>query len=185
MNRLALVPLGISALRLAALPLFLYFFFNGASALCLVVFALATITDLADGYLARKLKVASKFGAYFDAVTDFVLVIGIFAVFIFSSYYPAWMLLLIAASFAQFIATSLYSKKIYDPLGKYTGSVLYIAIGLTLLSPKPWMFTIVEVGFPLFALASFVTRTASFTAMYRKINFNQKISLKQPKPQTA
>jgi phosphatidylglycerophosphate synthase len=182
MNKQALVPSGISALRLAALPLFLYFFFNSASALCLLVFASAIITDLADGYVARKLKVASKFGAYFDAVTDFVLVIGIFALFIFSSYYPPWMLLLIAASFAQFLATSLYSKKLYDPLGKYIGSVLYIAIGLTLLSPTPIIFTIVKVGFPIFALASFVTRTASFTAMYRKIHLNQKINIKQPKP---
>jgi phosphatidylglycerophosphate synthase len=172
-----LAPSGISALRLAALPLFLYLFFNGHTVLYMLVFALSMVTDLVDGFLARKLKAASKFGAYFDAVTDFVLVMGIFAAFAVSSYYPAWMLLLIGASFAQFLATSLYAKKLYDPIGKYIGSVLYIAIGLTLLSPTAPIFALVEVGFPLFAITSFVTRTASFTANHRKNLLLQRAAL--------
>ncbi len=162
------IPSSISALRLAALPLFLYFFSTGASGLCLVVFALAQVTDLIDGYVARKLKVTSRFGAYFDAITDFVLVTGIFTAFTLSNYYPAWVMLLIIASFGQFVVSSLYSKKLYDPLGKYIGSVLYIAITLTLLSPTPIIFTIVEVGFPIWAITSFVTRAISFTSTYRK-----------------
>ncbi len=179
------LPSGISALRLAALPLFLYFFSTGSIGLCIVVFGLAQVTDLIDGYVARKLKVASKFGAYFDAVTDFIFITGIFSAFTLSGYYPAWIMVLIAASFAQFIASSLYSKRLYDPLGKYIGSVLYIAIGLTLLSPTPIIFTVVQIGFPAFALASFVTRTASLTANYRKNLILQKANLQHAKVQTA
>ncbi len=180
----ALIPSGISSLRLAALPLFLYFFSIGAAVWCIAVFAFAQLTDLIDGYAARKLGAASKAGAYFDAVTDFVLISAIFAAFTFSGYYPAWILLLIAASFAQFIASSLYSKRLYDPLGKYIGSVLYIAIGLTLLSPTPAIFTLVEIGFPVFAIASFVTRTASFTAAYRKNLLIQQTSLEHAEAHT-
>lgn len=168
MNKKALVPSGISALRLVALPLFLYFFANGATVGCIVVFGLAQLTDLLDGYVARKLGVASKFGAYFDAATDFVLVTGIFVAFTLSNYYPAWILLLIAASFTQFIVTSRFHKKLYDPLGKYIGSVLYIAIGLTLLSPTTPVFMMVEVGFPAFVITSFVTRTISLTGNSRR-----------------
>jgi phosphatidylglycerophosphate synthase len=179
MNVKTLVPSGISSLRLAALPLFLYFFSAGDMFLCIVVFGLSQITDLIDGYAARKLKVASRAGAYFDAVTDFVFITGIFAAFTISGYYPAWILGLIAATFAQFIASSLYAKKLYDPAGKYIGSVLYIAIGLTLLSPTPAIFTLVEVGFPAFAIASMVTRTASFTANYRRSLIMQRADLKR------
>jgi phosphatidylglycerophosphate synthase len=178
MNKKALVPSGISALRLAALPLFLYSYSIGNPLACIVIFGFAQITDLVDGWVARKLKAQSRAGAYFDAVTDFTLITGIFAAFIISGYYPVWMMALIVASFAQFIVSSLYSKKLYDPLGKYIGSILYIAIGLTLLSPTPIIFTIVEIGFPAFALTSFVTRTASLTnnihhQMARKTNLKQ------------
>src|SRR4030065_868926 len=114
MNKQMLVPSGISALRLAALPLFLYFFFNGNTALAMVVFAMAAVTDLFDGYIARKLGAASKFGAYFDAAVDFIFVSGIFASFTINSSYPAWLLVLIAASFTQFLVSSLYTKKLYD-----------------------------------------------------------------------
>jgi phosphatidylglycerophosphate synthase len=185
MNKKALIPAGISSLRLAALPLFLYFFSTGSAVLCLVIFGLSQVTDLIDGYLARKLKVASKAGAYFDAVVDFVFITGIFAAFTFKGYYPIWVLGLIAASFAQFIASSLYAKKLYDPAGKYIGSVLYIAIGLTLLSPTPPVFLLVEVGFPAFVIVSMVTRAVSFTASYRRSLTIQRTDLKSAEPKPA
>ena len=104
MNKKALIPSGISALRLAALPLFLYFFSNSAIALCILVFGVAQATDLIDGYIARKLKVASKFGAYFDAITDFVFITGIFTVFTFERLLPCMgIAAVITASFGQFI----------------------------------------------------------------------------------
>lgn len=180
MNKSALVPSGISSLRIVALPIFLYYYSVGNPLFCIVVFSLAQVTDLIDGYVARKLGVASKTGAYFDAVTDFVFIIGIFAAFTMSGYYPVWIIVLIGASFAQFIISSRYSKNLYDPLGKYIGSVLYIAIGLTLLSPTPAIFTLVEVGFPAFALTSFVTRTASYTNHYRHASIH-KSSRQHPK----
>jgi phosphatidylglycerophosphate synthase len=175
MNRKALVPSGISSLRLAALPIFLYFYAAGNPLACIVVFGFAQATDLIDGYVARKLHVASKAGAYLDAATDFIFISGIFTAFTLSGYYPTWILALIAASFTQFIISSVYTKKLYDPLGKYIGSVLYIAIGLTLLSPTPAMFTVVQTGFAMFAITSLVTRTASYTISYRKNIMLQKI----------
>jgi hypothetical protein len=59
-------------------------------------------------------------------------------------------------------------------LGKYIGSVLYIAIGLTLLFPIPPIFLLVEIGFPAYAFASFTTRTVSFTVNYRRSILLQK-----------
>ncbi len=81
MNAKALVPSGIGALRLVALPIFLYYFTAGNILACILVYGLAQLTDLIDGYAARKLQVASKAGAYFDVVTDFVFIAGIFTAF--------------------------------------------------------------------------------------------------------
>jgi phosphatidylglycerophosphate synthase len=180
-----LVPSSISALRLVALPLFLYFFFSGNTTLATLVFASAAVTDLIDGYIARKLGVKSKFGAYFDAAADFIFIAGIFAAFTIRNYYPSWMIVLIAVSFTQFLFSSFYTKRLYDPLGKYVGSVLYIAIALTLLSPSTLTFTFVQVGSFLFATASIVTRTASFYSTFRKNHFSQKLKIEQSKPIAA
>ena len=87
MNKKALIPSGISALRLAALPLFFYLYNLSNIAACLALLVFCAATDYFDGYYARKLNVASKFGAYFDATTDFTLMIGIFAFFTFEGFY--------------------------------------------------------------------------------------------------
>jgi len=173
-------------LRLAVLPVFLYFFSIGVTTLCLLVFVLAAGTDLIDGYVARKLKVSSKIGAYFDVATDFTFITGVFIVFTLSNYYSAWMLLFIVSSFIQFIVSSFFAKKLYDPLGKYLGSVLYLAIAVTLVFPILVVFIMVEVGFIVFALTSFVTRTVSLVSMHKKtLMINLKVTIKHHKTQNT
>jgi phosphatidylglycerophosphate synthase len=161
MKKSALVPAAISSLRIAALPIFLLLFSSGAIAWCFVLIGLAALTDLLDGYLARKLRVATRFGAYFDAATDFILIIGVYSIFTASGYYPIWLPLLIIASFAQFLLSSLYAKKIYDPIGRYIGSALYIGIVLTLAFPVEAMFLFVQVSFVGFFLVSLASRIVS------------------------
>lgn len=115
------------------------------------------MTDYLDGYLARKLGVASLFGAFYDAATDFTLIIGIYVYFVILGLYPLWLSILITAAFLQFLLTSRYLKKIYDPVGRYLGSALYIGVALTLLYPTPPVFVFVQyafIGFFLFSIAS-------------------------------
>ena len=185
MKKQALIPAVISSLRVAVLPIFLYLFNTGAIALCFILFAFAVATDLLDGYVARKLKVTSKFGAYHDAVTDFILVTGIYAIFSVNGYYPIWLLLLIIASFAQFLVTSAYAKKLYDPIGRYIGSALYIGVFLTLIFPAQAVFAFVQVAFTGFFVISLASRTASFVNLRnrKKVVIAEK-GIKHPKKQT-
>ncbi len=127
----------------------------------MLVFCAAT--DYFDGYYARKLNVASKFGAYFDATTDFTLMIGIFAFFTLEGYYSIGLVLVIAAAFIQFIITSVYAKKLYDPVGRYLGSALYIGVVLTLLFPMEAIFSFVQYAFAGFFLVSLGSRIWSLT----------------------
>jgi len=75
---LKLIPNLLSAARLALAPyLFLLLWrrqYPPALALCFI----AGITDGLDGLLARRLKAASKLGAYLDPVADKILLSGIF-----------------------------------------------------------------------------------------------------------
>ena len=144
------------------MPLFFYFFTARNVTLCLIILSFSASTDFFDGYLARRLKASSRFGAYYDAVTDFTLVIGIFTIFIVNGYYPIWLLLLITVSSIQFLVSSSYAKKIYDSVGRYIGSSLYIGIVLTLIFPAQATFSFVEAAFTGFFLISLASRIVSF-----------------------
>lgn len=157
-----LIPTALSSLRIVVVPLFFYFY-DQSVAVCLVLFAFAAATDILDGYAARKLKATSRFGAYYDASTDFILVIGIYSFFTAKGFYPFWLPILVVVAFAIFLVSSLIAKKIHDPVGKYTGSALYIGIFLTLLFPIQAIFYFVQYAYVVFFLISLASRTISLT----------------------
>ena len=161
MKKLTAIPTIISSLRIAVLPLFIYVYDSSNIVQCLALLAFSASTDFFDGYFARKLGATSRFGAYYDATTDFILVIGIFVFFTTDGFYPFWLPLLIAASFVQFIATSLFAKNLYDPVGKYIGSALYIGIVLTLVFPQQSTYNFVQFAFVGFFLVSLGSRIIS------------------------
>jgi phosphatidylglycerophosphate synthase len=144
MQKTIFTPAAVSSIRIAVLPLFLYLYDAGNIVWCLGLFVIIIATDFIDGFLARKLKVASKVGAYYDSATDFALVMGIFTLFSFKGLYPVWLPILITMSYAQFLALSAVGKKLYDPVGKYTGTALYGGILLTLVFPSEAIFSFIE-----------------------------------------
>jgi CDP-diacylglycerol--glycerol-3-phosphate 3-phosphatidyltransferase/cardiolipin synthase len=75
---------------------------------------------------------------------------------------PSWVLIVIVAVFGQFIVTSLYSGKIYDPVGKYFGSLLYGAAGLRFILSGQFFYDVVTVGIVIFAAASVMSRVIFF-----------------------
>ena len=71
------LPNILTWLRIGMIPLFIAVFYlpyPWAYPLSALIFALAGVTDFADGYLARKLKQESRFGAFLDPVADKFLV---------------------------------------------------------------------------------------------------------------
>lgn len=95
------IPNGITALRVILLPLFIYLIFQHSQAsriAAFVIFSLASLTDLVDGYLARRLKQETNLGKFLDPLADKFLVLGAFITFIFlSDQIPIWMVLCILA----------------------------------------------------------------------------------------
>lgn len=168
MHKISIVPSVISSIRIGVLPFLLYFLNQGELTLALVLFLFAASTDLIDGYLARKLKSTSREGAYFDATIDFIFITSIFILFVTQGLYPPWILVIMVFSFTQFIITSLRRAKFYDPLGKYFGSLLYIAIGITLLCPTEAFCLLAQAAISGFFAASIASRIVYFSLNSRK-----------------
>ena len=77
------VPNLLTIFRVGLIPILVIVFYVPENTLSIseknilgtFIFSLAAITDWLDGYLARKLKQTSKFGAFLDPVADKLIVI--------------------------------------------------------------------------------------------------------------
>ena len=71
------IPNSLTLLRIAMIPIFVVVFYlplRGSHLFACLVFALAALTDLLDGYLARRLGQTSRLGAFLDPVADKLMV---------------------------------------------------------------------------------------------------------------
>jgi len=71
------LPNILTWIRIAAIPVIVYCFFSSmdfARPIAGIVFGLAAITDVLDGYAARKLGQTSRFGEFLDPVADKLIV---------------------------------------------------------------------------------------------------------------
>lgn len=112
-------PNKLTLLRIILSPVFvaLFLYENFYSRLAaLFVFLVAAITDLADGYYARKYGIITGFGKFIDPLADKVLVSSAFISFVALGYTKVWMVAVIIGR--EFLITGLRS------LAAYRGTVI-------------------------------------------------------------
>ncbi len=93
------LPNLLTFLRLVALPFLVMTILDGRHGLALVIFLVAAITDIVDGYLARHFGMGSPLGAYLDPIADKLFLISSFVVFALRAtpsvvHVPIWLLVL-------------------------------------------------------------------------------------------
>jgi cardiolipin synthase len=77
-------------LRLLLTPVVLWAIVTGRDLAALAVFFLAAVTDVLDGWAARRLSEATAEGAYFDPVADKILMSGAFVALAAAGKAPWW-----------------------------------------------------------------------------------------------
>lgn len=125
-----LLPWSLSLGRVGLAPVVVWAIQEYRLTLALILILIAVLSDLLDGYLARKLKATTPQGAYLDVGADFILLLACFGAFAQNGLY-GWLPAVMVLMFAQFVLTSRGGRLVYDPVGKYYGAVLY---GVALLS---------------------------------------------------
>ena len=92
------LPNRLTLLRIAFTPLMVFLLcFSGktSSFIATLLFSLASITDLLDGFLARRRQMVTNFGKHFDPLADKLLVSATLIMLIPLGRVPAWMVLVI------------------------------------------------------------------------------------------
>lgn len=70
------IPNVLTMIRLILVPVFVVLFLRGHKMASLAVFVAASLTDMLDGYLARKLHQITDFGKLFDPLADKLMVLS-------------------------------------------------------------------------------------------------------------
>ncbi|HQG43590.1 MAG TPA: CDP-diacylglycerol--glycerol-3-phosphate 3-phosphatidyltransferase [Spirochaetota bacterium] len=95
------IPNLLTLSRIILIPLFLYLIFTPTiehRIWALVIFVIASLTDLLDGWTARKLKQETETGKFLDPLADKFLVIAALIAFLFlDPLIPLWMVIVIIA----------------------------------------------------------------------------------------
>ena len=87
------IPNLLTLLRLFMIPFYFYVFYSGheqATYYALLVFIVASITDVLDGYLARKYDVVSKFGTVAAPFADKVMQVSVLYSLSAASFLKNW-----------------------------------------------------------------------------------------------
>jgi len=113
------LPNKLTISRIILSPVFMIFFLLDdptAKLVGLIIFALAALTDLGDGYLARKLGRTTGFGKFMDPLADKILTSTAFIALVATGHVRAWMVALIIAR--EFVITG------FRLLAAYRGMVI-------------------------------------------------------------
>lgn len=93
------IPNLLSLSRIVLIPLLIYLIYTKQWIYALVLFAVASFTDLLDGWSARKLNQESEFGIFIDPLADKFLVISVLAALMvldpYLEIFDFWMILVI------------------------------------------------------------------------------------------
>lgn len=130
------VPLLLTALRLALACWLDIYMLNrfGALSVPVILSLLVFLTDLSDGWLARRLRSPSRLGAALDVSADFFYITSFGVILCWRQVLPLWFMLAVVVNFLGFILTSKVLKEqtsgdhplVFDRIGRLTAALFYI-----------------------------------------------------------
>lgn len=94
------LPNKLTIIRVLLIPFFVFFLLvpvagDASRYIALVIFIVASLTDLADGKIARKYNLVTNFGKFMDPLADKLLVCSALICFVEMSLLPAWIVIII------------------------------------------------------------------------------------------
>lgn len=132
------VPNILTIIRFLLIPIIVFYIFTGNYIFAFVFFTLSALTDIADGFIARRFNLISNFGKLMDPLADKLTQIATLASLVFTDIIPIWILLIVLLK--EFImicgASFLYGKDVvvYSKwYGKLATVLFYFAIVFSLI----------------------------------------------------
>jgi len=176
MIRMITVPNILSIFRLLLVPIFVLTYFDGgeyAGQRAVLIYVVAGVTDILDGYIARKYKLTSALGRVLDPLADKLMAFSVLLCITIDGVVPLWAVIVFFVKEALMgIGALLIYKKISDTppsniFGKIS-TVAFFAVCVILIvgngfipKPIPAIMIAFAVIIMLLAFASYVQKFIS------------------------
>lgn len=181
------IPNILTVLRFLLIPAIVFYIFTGNYILAFIFFTISGITDIADGFIARKFNLVSNFGKLMDPLADKLTQIATLTSLVLTNIIPIWILLIVFLK--EFImicgASFLYGKDVvvYSKwYGKLATVLFYIAIVVSLLLKqfeKNGIWDYVDLGLYSFALITTIFSLIMYVKDLYQKGFIDKQDLKK------
>ena len=165
------LPNLLSTLRLTMVPVFCVLFFSGlphAHRLAGIVFLLASLTDMLDGYLARKLNQITKLGRVLDPLADKLMTAAALVCLLIAEMIPMGIVVIfVTKEVLMGLGGLILYKRISDMpasniVGKTATTIFFVSIVATMLFELPRSITT-----PMLTAATLLTVIAFGTYLSR------------------
>lgn len=132
------IPNTLTIVRFLLIPFILFYIFTGNYILAFIFFTISGITDVVDGFIARKFNLISNFGKLMDPLADKLTQIATLTSLVIINIIPIWILIIVLVKeFVMIVGASfLYGKDVvvYSRwYGKAATVLFYLAIVFSLL----------------------------------------------------
>ena len=132
------VPNILTIIRLLLIPIILYLIIIGNYIVALILFVISGITDIADGFIARKFSLISNIGKLLDPLADKLTLVSILTILTVQGIIPIWILVIVVLKEVTMVvgASFLYGKDVvvYSRwYGKLATVLFFLAIVSSLL----------------------------------------------------
>ena len=140
----------ITVLRIILIPVFLLFAYNHLMVPALIIYLIACLSDMADGYIARHYNQITNFGKFMDPLADKMLVLAAMCFFIENGQMPGWAVAVVlfrefAVSGLRLIAVEQSRVIAAAWSGKIKTAVTMVCLALMMVLSSPalnWICTI-------------------------------------------
>ena len=125
----------LTAVRYICTPIVVWLILSDETSAALCVYALALITDIFDGYFARRSGVLSSYGATFDGMADILLVYGTISALVLRGG-AFWLLVggIAGVAFLVPVLALISSKKKGPTIPHLKTSLLAVAVHTTIIA---------------------------------------------------
>lgn len=169
------LPNKLTLLRIILVVPFIILLMYGYNIAALVIFAIASITDFFDGYIARKYNLITDFGKLMDPLADKILVLAALILFVELKYIPAWVVIIILSreffvTGIRIIASAKGDVIPADKSGKYKTVTQMIAIIIILIFTNRTL----DIGNSKIFLAHIIISVPLFFTIWSGIEYYKK-----------
>jgi cardiolipin synthase len=110
------IPNLITLARILLVPVMVWAIAAGEMQLAFALFLLAGLSDLVDGFLAKRFNMATELGAYLDPLADKALIVSIYVTLGIADAIPRWLVILVVSRDIMIVSAVILSWLVNKPV---------------------------------------------------------------------